>query len=126
MKIISFGWTVPAFRARAKTCTRRDWAERYAQSFRRGDLVQAWDHLPRAGGHRIGTIQLTADPVQTTSLPITDWVREGFKYLSDHDLTVNGQTPEELWMDWRTMNPLLWVIRFKIEELYQEERIDER
>ncbi len=121
MNIISFNWTVPALRARAKTCTRRDWAERYAQSFRRGELVQAWDKLPRAGGKRIGTIQLTADPVQTSDLPITDWVREGFQYLSDRGIMLNGKTPEVLWMDWRTKRTSLWVIRFRIKEIYEEE-----
>jgi len=58
MPIISFAWTTPAFVARQKTCTRRDWNDRYAKQFVPGRMAQAWDQQPRYGGRRIGTIEL--------------------------------------------------------------------
>lgn len=46
MKIISFGWTIEALLDGQKTCTRRNWNEKYALSFHAGDLIQAWKELP--------------------------------------------------------------------------------
>ena len=59
MKIISFGWTSDALVAGAKTVTRRDWKDRFVNQWSKGDQAQAWDKSPRAGGKRIGTIELT-------------------------------------------------------------------
>ena len=45
--IISFAWTTPALLAGKKTVTRREWSDAHAAKFKPGDLVDAWDKLPR-------------------------------------------------------------------------------
>ena len=43
MRIISFAWTTEALIQGKKTQTRRFWKDRYAKSFKKGDLIQAYD-----------------------------------------------------------------------------------
>jgi len=78
-KIISFAWTTQALFEGKKTVTRRDWNDRYAVSFRKGDYVQAYDKNPRAGGRKMGIIRLTADPYKQWLHDVTDAdeVKEG-------------------------------------------------
>ncbi len=120
MLIISFAWTVPAFKARRKRCTRRDWNERYARLFHKGDLVQAWDKNPRNGGKRVGTVRLTADPYQepASAVPDEDWENEGFAYLTETGATVHGKIPQDFWDAWKQDSRPVWVVRFEIVEVF--------
>jgi len=121
MKIISFGWTVPALKALIKDTTRRDWAKKYALSFHEGDLVQAWDKSPRAHGQRFGTIQLTEDPQLSNMYPEEDYWREGLKWMALERMRINGEQPRTFWERWKEERPKLWVIRFKIIDIYRED-----
>lgn len=61
MKIISFAWTTKALLEGKKTQTRRFWNDKYAKTFRAGQLIQAYDKNPRAGGKPVAIIRLTCD-----------------------------------------------------------------
>lgn len=112
MKIISFAWTTPALLAGVKTVTRRDWVDKYARSFHKGDFVQAWDASPRYFGKRVGTIELTNEPYQEWSVNVQDWHDEGFDYLIRH--IKDGLSPFDIIRDWKDNPRYLWVIRFKL------------
>jgi len=64
MKIISFAWTTEALLQGKKTQTRRFWKDSYAKQFKKGEMVQAYDKNPRAGGKIVAFIRLTKDPYQ--------------------------------------------------------------
>jgi len=104
MKIISFAWTTEALLAGKKTVTRRDWNDKYAASFRNGDIVAAWDQNPRYGGKKIAEIKLTRDPYKQWLHEVTDEdeIKEGglwgdrYKYMA-----AMGEDRE------------MWVIEFK-------------
>jgi len=101
MPIISFAWTTPAFVARQKTCTRRDWNDRYAKQFVPGRMAQAWDQQPRYGGRRIGTIELLSMTRERyCDAPPGDWWEEGFAFLQAAGARVNGYQPFDLWTEW--------------------------
>ena len=130
MKIISFAWTTPAFKAKRKGCTRRDWDDRYAAQFKPGDLCQAWDKTPRCrGAKRIGTIRIVSIKKEPyCQVPAEDWEAEGFAYLTEIGARCQIGRPytewtsEELWVLWRQMNPadLCYVVRFEIVEVMEE------
>jgi hypothetical protein len=117
MRIISFAWTTDALLAGIKTCTRRDWNMRYAESFKKGEQVQAWDKLPRAGGKRVGTIELTETPDYSSQYPEEDYLNEGLKWMALEGRLINGMQPIDFWNRWRDEAKSLWVIRFKLTEI---------
>jgi hypothetical protein len=119
VKIISFAYTTPALLAGRKTCTRRNWAPRYAALFNGGELVQAWDKSPRIGGKRIGTIRLLQEPrlEPLNEMPDSDYEAEGFAYLHQYELNI-GQTIWGSWSKadfdrWRQSGEKAYVIRFE-------------
>jgi len=115
MMIISFAWTTPAFVARQKTCTRRDWNDRYAKQFVPGRLAQAWSQQPRYRGRRIGTIELLSlTQERYCDAPGSDWKAEGFDYLQTLGATVHGCEPLDLWNEWAERRDTCWVVRFEI------------
>ena len=116
MKRISFVWTVEALRAGRKTVTRRAWKNQYAWTFRKGTLVAAYDRQTRHGGHQVATIRLTADPIKdsTALAPDEDYEAEGFAYMEEHGLKVDGLPPKTLWRAWQLYPQFLWVIRFEL------------
>lgn len=122
MKIISFGKTTPALVAGHKTVTRRNWALKHAASFKANEVVQAWSQSPRVkGSHRVATIQLTSAPYleATWNIPVADWQAEGFEYMTQHGLEIEGGPPIELWDRWRgARGTFLWVVRFELEDLW--------
>lgn len=124
MKIISFAWTTPAILARRKTCTRRDWNDRYAQSFQAGEMLAGYNRSQRYGGHQICVISLTQKPYREPlrNVPDSDWEAEGFAYLTEIGAKVNGMTPQELWDVWKQTWDPEWVVRFEIVELTEEIR----
>lgn len=122
MKIISFGKTTPALVAGHKTVTRREWATKHANSFHSGEQVQAWSQSPRVpGAKRVATIRLTQRPYleATWNIPVSDWEAEGFEYMTQHGLEIEGGPPIELWDRWRgARGTFLWVVRFELVELW--------
>ena len=117
MQYISFAWTTPALLAGRKTVTRREWKDRHASRFHKGDLVTAYDKNPRFGGRPVATIQLTADPVKEMSneVRIRDWEDEGFVYLVENSHLLNGKTPMGVWRDWILDPRPLYVVRFQLD-----------
>ena len=116
MKIISFAWTTPALLAGRKTVTRREWSNDYARRFRAGDLVAAYNRNPRHGGRQIATIRLTREPYResTRSAPEEDYEGEGFAFLQDDGVKVDGLPPDVLWRAWHVFPQVMWVIRFEV------------
>lgn len=121
-KIISFAWTTPAFVARRKTVTRRDWRPEYAARWTAGDLFSAYDRQPRHGGEEIGVGRLIATPYlqHVRDMPESDYEAEGFDYLEEHPELMPAKWKKESmsmrdrWMWWRASDERLWVVRFKV------------
>lgn len=121
-RIIAFAETTPALLAGAKTVTRREWNDRYGQSFKAGEVLQAWDRSPRTGkGKRVAMIRLTEAPtkVRANSVMPSDWRGEGFEYMEQHGLTLfGGKPPGEVYNAWASApdEHELWVVRFEVIE----------
>lgn len=120
---ISFAWTTPALLARRKTCTRRDWRPVYARGFHAGDIVAAFDRQPRFGGRAVATLRLTVDPYlqSTVDAPESDYAAEGFDYLTEIGAKVDGLSPRVLWRAWHLNPQDMWVVRFEILNLVDED-----
>jgi hypothetical protein len=121
--MISFGWTTEALLLGEKDTTRRDWHMNHLAHFHAGDLVDAWNSLPRnvvKNPHKVATIRLTAEPYLESTLlaPPEDYRREGFACLQELGIRVDGLMPDVLWADWH--NPRLardlYVVRFEVVE----------
>lgn len=99
IRIISFAWTTAALLAGEKTVSRRDWKDSWAATWHAGDLAAVFDRQPRYGGHQVATIRLTQDPYKesTRDAPDEDYEKEGFAYLSEHAIRVDGLRPDALW-----------------------------
>lgn len=124
--ILSFGHFFPAFIARAKCVTRRDWDPRYAQMWCKGRVFKAYSALPHHGGWCLGSGQLIADsrlePVAT--MPDEDYVREGFDFMNarPHLASANAR---DVWGCWsqaaferfRAAGVQLWVLDFEVLSL---------
>jgi len=129
MLIISFAWTTPAFLARRKSATRRDWDDVYAARFKPGDLVQAWDKTPRCrGAKRIGTIKIVSVKKESyNEVLVDDWEAEGFAYLDSIgavcQLKPRLMTPAMLFQQWALSfdEDTCWVVRFEIVEVLKQE-----
>lgn len=122
MKIISYAWTTPALLALRKRKTRRSWADKYAQSFHDGDLVQAYDRSPRVGGKRVAIVRLLLDPYpqRTGKMTFVDFEDEGFKYLEEQGIRIQNMTPMDFFLWWRKQDELVWVIEFEVVSLEGE------
>lgn len=122
MKIISFGWTAPAIVARQKRATRRSWKPRHAALFKKGDIIQAYDKAPFAGGKRICYIELTEDPVleHMSKMPNSDYDEEGFAYLAKHPELIPDSMPINVTWNgfeaWRAEDKEMYVVRFRYRE----------
>lgn len=119
MKLISFGWTTPALLAGEKTCTRRDWTPGHAARFKAGELVAAWNALPRVVSkqpRQVATVRI--ESVRwSNEYPDEDFEKEGFKYLDGLGITINGVRPTALWRAWRRQKPYFFVVRFQLVEV---------
>ncbi len=119
--IISFAWTTDAVTAGIKTVTRRDWQDKTAAKFKAGDIADAYNKLPRAGGRLIGKIRITRDPYKQKlkDMPMDHFWREGgylyWKSIDEFLKMMGG--------DGRCLRERLdreyWVIEF---ELVEEEK----
>ncbi len=117
MKIISFSRTTAALVAGRKSVTRREWSDRHFNSFKVGDLAQAWSASPHRKGRKVGVVLitgLTREP--TNQIPDGDWEAEGFAYMVEHDLMVEKELScVALWERWRNDPELVTaVIRFTV------------
>lgn len=119
MKIISFAWTTPALLAGVKTVTRRQWAPRHAEAYRAGDLIAAYDRSPRYRGHQVAVIRLTKDvyPEPSDLVPESDWEAEGFAWMQERALYVDGVSPQILWRSWKLHPKDFFVVRFELVEV---------
>jgi len=120
MRIVSFAWTTPALLAGAKTVTRREWTLGYANRFRKGDLVAAYDRSPRYKGKQVATLRLTDRPARERYCDVTDddWEAEGFAWLEENGHTMpHGRRrvkPSVLFRAWRYDKQPAWVVRFEV------------
>lgn len=80
---ISFSWTSLALVTGNKSVTRRDYGPGYVQRFKKGMIVDAYDHLPRNHGQKIAVVRLTHDGVieKDARMPDDDYQAEGFEYF---------------------------------------------
>lgn len=119
--IVSFGWTTPALLAGAKTVTRRDWKPQHAARFKPGMLVDAWNTSPRnvrGNPRKVATIRIVGTPYieNTAEILQTDYEAEGFEYLTQRGLLIDGLTPDTLWELWHLPAAAhdLYVVRFEL------------
>jgi len=116
--IISFAWTTPALLAGAKTMTRRKWKADYAERFKSGMLVDAWDRSPRTGkGRKVATIRLTRDAyleVLEGPIPSEVYRREGFAWLATHGYR---EVVDRICSDWVGSADAEWVVEFELVEV---------
>jgi hypothetical protein len=123
--IVSFSWTTPALLAGAKTCTRRHWSPSHARKIQDGQLVDAWDRLPRVkGARKVATIRITAAPElqSTAQIPDSDWEAEGFDWMTRWGSRDDAQTARAIWDAWRATSQILYVVRFELERLVDARR----
>ena len=116
MLIISFGWTTPALFAGRKTVTRRRWAQSHASKFKAGSLAAAYNHLPRIHGHRVAIIRILRQPYlePASQMPPEDFENEGFQFMLEQGLTIDGIQPHVFWEAWKASSEPLWVVRFQL------------
>lgn len=125
MKIISFANTSPAFIAKEKSVTRRNWKDDYAQRFKKNELIQGWSRSPRFQGKPIGIIRLIEKPYQENTFLMTedDYEKEGFKYLDQSPHLKTGSYKDKnlkkFFEEWKQRAVLLWVVRFEYVEVFE-------
>ena len=120
MMIISMAWTAAAFRARAKSVTRRQWAVEYALRCREGERFQVYDRSPRVHGKPIGVIELTGRPYleDIAEAPDEDYEAEGFRFYEENPRLIGPGAPWrsiswDTWLTWKRTGGKLWVVRFE-------------
>jgi hypothetical protein len=82
--LLSFAYTSPAYDARVKTCTRRNWVAQYAARFRPGVQFMGYSRSPRYQGkplHASRVISCVQEP--RWMMPDSDFETEGFAFLSN-------------------------------------------
>lgn len=122
MLIVSFAWTTAALLATwpdgsdVKTCTRRNWSDKYARLFKAGMDVQGWDRGPRVGGWQVAVVRLIADPYleRTSSMPDRDYKAEGLEWMEKQGILIRGKSPRQFWDDWKLADELVYVVRFQL------------
>lgn len=116
MAIISFAWTTDAFKSGRKTCTRRNWNKEYAAKFVPGSVHEGYDRNPRFHGKPVGRLQIVRTPYieATKDIPNEDFEYEGFAYMEERGILIQGITPREFFNRWRESDEVLFVVRFKL------------
>jgi hypothetical protein len=114
--IISFAWTTAAFKAGRKTCTRRNWNKEYAARFRPGSIHTGYDRNPRFQGKPVGDLQIVREPYPeaTKNIPDADFENEGFAFMEERGILIQGMTPRAFFDRWRNSDEVLYVVRFKL------------
>jgi len=121
MNSISYAWTTEAVKAQAKTCTRRNWTQEYALRFHEGKKVLALNRNYRYGGTPFGMVQLTTDPYRQRTGDMTeqDYADEGLLWMESQGLLIRKITPRQFFDNWKEENLMLYVVRFKILEIFE-------
>lgn len=117
--ILTFAWTTDALLSGKKTCTRRQWSDRTAQSWisacQKGNWIhQAWDNIPRVkGAKRVGDIRLTQIPYQErlADMPHSDVEAEGGLW----------RDKEEFVALFGRSDLVVWVVRFELTKIPEYE-----
>jgi hypothetical protein len=122
VRIISMAWVWPAFVARRKNRTRRDWKTQYAESVQVGERFSVVDRLPRVKGwHRIGVLEISEPVVYEpiALMPDEDYEREGLAFMGEHGV---GLTPGDIldFEGWRQSGKSYWVVSFEILEVFAD------
>ena len=116
--IVSFAWTVPALLSGSKSVTRRDeWTATHAEHFRPGQLVDAWDRLPRVkGAQKIGVICVARAPYRQRSseIPPDAWHAEGFAWMQSYGSSDDIVRASRIWLGWREHPVDLYVLEFAL------------
>jgi len=96
----------------------------WTPTFKKGEIIAAYDKQRRFGGRKIGLIKLTQTPYKQSTAELTeeDWFDEGMHVLESEGKTFPSRTgnpkdvesPTEFWERWKSEPKELWVIRFKI------------
>ncbi len=125
--IVSFAWTTDALLAGQKKRTRRSWNDDYAMKFRVAGRADAYNQLPRVGGHKVGDLNNLSLFKQRTSLMTEeDYELEGLKYMEANGLFIPVRTaegkrvpamhPRRFFEEWRLVNELVWVLDFEFKQ----------
>lgn len=134
MAWIAFSWTTPALLAGAKTMTWRNWKDTHARKFYGGQILDAYDRNPRAGGRPVALIRLTREPLYVCSntLADDDYHAEGLAWLERHPEVwpkeIFGQKVMPYLMSWthfcefRDEKEWGWVIRFELLEIFERDK----
>jgi hypothetical protein len=131
VKSISFAWTTDALLAGRKTSTLRQWKDTYAQQFKAGELVTAYDKQARFGGRPVAIIRLTHAPTKGDINQILDDVyeAEGFAWYDEQSAQGSlvgqklraelGVAKDQTIREWLAGGALWgdWVIRFELVEV---------
>lgn len=134
----SEGYVWPAFVAREKDVTRRNWNARTAKAYVKGVVFDAYDTMPYAGGVQIGRARVTHDAYleKLVDCPDEDYVGEGFAWLNQHPHCIPKAAKKEVWAKnnaarhsfdmWRWSGGEVWVVRFEIIHIEDSavERLD--
>jgi hypothetical protein len=103
MAILSFSMTKDEFLKGSKTVTRRSWSDKHFEMWvnfweTERYIHDAWDNIPRAGGKKIGEIQLTEKPYREKlkDMPVSDLIAEGGMCTSIEEfIELIGKTPDD-------------------------------
>lgn len=127
-KWLVFGWLIPAVLAGQKTLAFRNWGPIEALSWKRGQLAYAYDIDPGKGGNRLALLRITHTPYKTrlSDLRNSEFVASGLMYAQSMGLrNPLGQQPIEVWNNMKQNDLEVWVVRFRIEQIY-DQRAPER
>lgn len=125
-------YTSPAFVARMKKVTRRNWKDSYAESWSEGEEFKAFSQTPRCrkrdwdmkGIHILGTGHLTQAPFKARLNPrnvdgkelveliMQIYIQEGFAYLDNEDHILLAATHR-----WVQRNDEYWVVPYKVDRV---------
>lgn len=117
---ISFAKTTDAVIMNRKTKTRRNWKVVHAQRFRVGQEVDFWDKNPRNHGEKMGSIILTRGPYRENTRKLIypdDFIAEGFDYMTERGLDIDGMEPLIFFRRWQEQHVLLFVVEFRLHRL---------
>lgn len=118
--LISFAYTTDAVIMECKTKTRRKWVVSHANKFRDGQEVDFWDKNPRNHGEKMGSIILTRGPYRENTRKLMypdDFIAEGFDYMTERGLEMDGVEPLIFFQRWKAQRVLLFVVEFKLHLL---------
>lgn len=124
-KWLDFGWLVRPMLEGQKTITLRDWGTIEGVQWQHGELFFAYDGDPVEGGRRLALCRVMQVPFEdfTAGLTMADYHKLGFSYAMANQLTApSGRTALEIWEDLIVNPRRLWLLRFKVERIFEQGR----